>query len=594
MDQTTLELQRLRAGKAAKLLQLHEKYAGQGPNPDNKQALRVLIVHAQSKYGSGARNTEPTPYQYNELLFQQQDDDYDEDGFPNRFNEHQIDSLLEMEYIRSSKPLNKKKKKKKKTATAPADASPPSLPTPSPPTPPPPSPPPAQPEEEDTTMQEDAPKDQPEEDDTMQEDVPEAQPEEDTTMHEDAPEAQPEENDPTPPPLPPHVTVDMNTLIPDDLKAIAATISVMLSPILRHLNDINTTLHKQNRALTTRLSRMEDRETATLAVVSQLEQKIDYLVKSSSSQPGAPIPPTTVISPAIPILPGRDKTTWAEIALRLAKKTTHSSTTTPTPPTSAATKQQRTLVATRASDNPPTATMLAIRNAINTALAKANAPPTTRVLLVSPNPKNNLVLLSREDSNAAALLVYKDSIQSAIRSVDEAATTVKPKETWVKIMVHGVALERYNDTDKGMQALQTEIQSLSSTVNLSCTPRYATKPESRLKKTHSSVVIAVNTETEAAHILKHHITIDGTLHRTERFWTARPQDQCQHCQGFGHHWRRCASPPICRLCAGTHNTTEHKCKTCPAKGKLCAHVVALCALCGGPHRASEPTCEKRG
>jgi hypothetical protein len=211
---------------------------------------------------------------------------------------------------------------------------------------------------------------------------------------------------------------------------------------------------------------------------------------------------------------------------------------------------------------------------------------------ITTNQKNNIVLTTREGSHANNLLEFKATILQAITTVDGSPTAILASQPWIKIMVHGINTQRYLDNEAGMRALHQEIES-HSTLKLTATPRYASRPESRLGKTASSVVICLTSAEDAASILKHRIAIDGTLHRTERFWAVKPTSQCHLCQRFGHHHKRCTYQPRCRLCAGNHPTSEHRCADCPIKGRSCTHTVTRCCNCEGAHRASDATCPTR-
>jgi hypothetical protein len=275
----------------------------------------------------------------------------------------------------------------------------------------------------------------------------------------------------------------------------------------------------------------------------------------------------------------KEKPTWSQIVTKDNRQ--------PTPPT----KKQRTIVVHRQ----PTATRLLdplkVRNAINTALEKSEAPTHLRVTTVATNQKNHIVLTTREDCPADTLLQFKATILQAITEVDGTPTAIQASQPWFKIMVHGISTERYPDNDTGLITLQREIES-HSTLKLATPPRYASRPESRLGKTASSVVICLTSAEEATNILKHRIAIDGALHRTERFWAVKPNNQCHLCQRFGHHHKRCTHQPRCRLCLGDHPTNDHKCAECPSpKERPCDHV-QFCN-CKGAYRASDPACPNR-
>lgn len=255
-------------------------------------------------------------------------------------------------------------------------------------------------------------------------------------------------------------------------------------------------------------------------------------------------------------------------------------------------RSQRTITITRASHEKPNCTPPQFRDAVNTALKNAGAPANALISSVNLNQNNNIVLLTREDCTANTILAYKDLIDRTAHQLDSSVVCIKPQEVWSKVAIHGINLEAFPDTAQGMQLLQEEIETHNPTITLTTLPRYLTRPENRINKRDSSVCVCVNSETLARQMTKQGVLILCQRRKTERYWTARPSDQCTNCQGFGHHWRRCRLAARCRLCAQQHKTTEHTCPTCPrANGKQCPHTTLRCNNCDGPHHASDRSCE---
>jgi hypothetical protein len=338
-------------------------------------------------------------------------------------------------------------------------------------------------------------------------------------------------------------------------------------------------------AITAKLEQAEQR-------LIHMQATIDSLTTELANRPPStptPAPPPATATPAPrPEGPGPERSpTWSEVVSRKGKKTT-ATTTNPKP-----SKKERTIVVRRQPTRTTPLDSLRIRDTINAELGKSNAPSHLRVAVATTNQNNSIVLTTKEDCPADTLLEFRATILNAIAAVDGTPTTIETSRTWFKIMVHGIDTRRYSDDDAGMTALQKEIES-HTTLRLAAPPRYATRPESRLGTTASSVVICLTSAGDASNILKHRIAIDGTLHRTERFWAAKPTNRCHLCQRYGHHHKRCSHPPRCRLCAGYHPTTDHKCSQCPSlKGKHCAHVIARCSNCDGTHMASDTICPHR-
>lgn len=255
-------------------------------------------------------------------------------------------------------------------------------------------------------------------------------------------------------------------------------------------------------------------------------------------------------------------------------------------------RANRTITIARETTAKPNTNPVELRDRLNEALREASAPPQAVISSVTLNAKNNLILLTRDDCQAGTVLAYQDALRKVLQKHDTVATTtIKAQETWYKVAVHGINLEKYPDDSRGMHLLKQEIETHNPTVKLCTTPRFITRPENRINKTESSVCICVNNESTANNITKTGLVILCDRKKTERYWTARPSDQCSNCQGFGHHWRRCNRPPTCRLCSANHKTRDHQCPNCPsAKGKQCPHTILSCTNCSGPHHASDRLC----
>ena len=370
-----------------------------------------------------------------------------------------------------------------------------------------------------------------------------------------------------------------------------------LVPTTLKLKAQNALLKKQNRLVTERLKKLEDKENTLMNMVASLGQQVEYLVRVASKQnppKSAPIDPPgleAVVPAGDAKEKGKEKPTWSDIAATLPQgKPAEKEKEKKKPMTPLLTKAQRRLVIPRDSDK-AVPDLLAVRTAVNTTLKSVNAGSNVLVTSVTENARHNLVFLTREDCKASEVLKHHDAIMFAIRKLDDTASTIKMQETWAKVMVHSVNLIRYPDTHTGLGLLAEEIKEHNPNIEVATAPRYMTHPDKRQGKTSSTVILAVRSEADAKTIIDKGILIDGQRKRSERYWAARPTDQCNICQGFGHHWRRCKATPICGFCAESHKTREHECKKCPEKkGRKCGHTKVKCANCNGPHQASDSEC----
>ena len=72
---------------------------------------------------------------------------------------------------------------------------------------------------------------------------------------------------------------------------------------------------------------------------------------------------------------------------------------------------------------------------------------------------------------------------------DQEVAAVGKQETWTKVIVHKVDIEKFVDTKAGMKSLKSELETFNEGLTLASTPGYLTRPEKRMEKVHSSCVI---------------------------------------------------------------------------------------------------------
>ena len=142
-----------------------------------------------------------------------------------------------------------------------------------------------------------------------------------------------------------------------------------------------------------------------------------------------------------------------------------------------------------------------------------------------------------------------------------------------------------------MYLLKEEIEIFNPGLKLVCLPAWITKEETRLEKMHSSVVLAFKTEEEARKALRHKLIVAGTSVKTMVYQDNKPTDQCKKCQQYGHYPNKCHNQTKCQICAGPHDTRQHKCHSCKSMGEACPHTQIKCTNCQGPHKANNPICE---
>ena len=387
---------------------------------------------------------------------------------------------------------------------------------------------------------------------------------------------------------------------------LALKILELLRPELRRIEKMQ---NKQHRAISERLTKIEEGLSTGFFLtpnhMPEIDPPADHISKKLKGQSpstegctpataNAPPPPLTIPTTKDDIPrtePTGQQPSYADI-LQLSKPGTKETAIKKTPSReNNLSRMKRTITITRTSSERPPVDPLKLRNTLNGTLRNAQAPANAVISTVTLNQKNNYVLTTREDCPATTVLEYEETLQTALHEIDNATTAMKPQETWAKVTIHGINLGAYPDDAVGMTLLRAEIETHNPSASLTTLPRYITRPENRTGKQESSICVCVSSEALANQLVKKGVLIDCQRRKAERYWTARPSDQCRSCLGFGHHWKRCNTSPRCHLCGNNHKTGEHTCSLCPtSRGKRCPHTILRCANCEGDHRASDRTC----
>ncbi|TGZ76151.1 hypothetical protein EX30DRAFT_375755 [Ascodesmis nigricans] len=146
-------------------------------------------------------------------------------------------------------------------------------------------------------------------------------------------------------------------------------------------------------------------------------------------------------------------------------------------PAKAVTMAQRKIIVLRnaqASKMKTKEDLVAIRDAANKALVEAGALPHQKIACASTNAKGNFILLTRDDCKASELVNFHEAIKIQILQIDPAIESIQGQQTWLKLAIHGIDQLRFPPTEGGMRALQEEIETYNSDVNLLACPRYYT------------------------------------------------------------------------------------------------------------------------
>ena len=319
--------------------------------------------------------------------------------------------------------------------------------------------------------------------------------------------------------------------------------------------------------------------------VKKLEAKAKQLAKPVQSQPIQPTKPTQTQPTQILQKPTPTIATIASQATQqewnlVTRKTPKPIQPRPKP----INKASQRLVLIQSTSSNFSYTPLQMRNQINAAfLAKGIKGPV--IASVTQSLRNKNVVLTTTPTFTADFLVEKRSIWETIVP----HSRFQKDQPWYKVIVHGIPTLDFN-CPEGMDMIVDEIKTFNEGLNPIGKPYWMSSASTRATKRSGSVAISFATEEEASRAIRNRLYIAGISVRVEKLYSVAPTTQCQICQGFGHLDTYCRKDPICRLCAGSHSTKQHRCNTCKSTTG-CDHLEPKCSNCRGTHPANSKTCE---
>jgi hypothetical protein len=167
-------------------------------------------------------------------------------------------------------------------------------------------------------------------------------------------------------------------------------------------------------------------------------------------------------------------------------------------------------------------------------LTAVKAPPHVLVNNVTFSTRDNAVLTLVEGASSAELLKLQTHVEKALMALAIPVKKMESDVQWQKLMVHGISVPDFGG-EEGMNMLREEINRFNPRLELATLPRWLTRPDTRVGKEFSSVIIAVRTQEEKTAAEKG-VWVHGRRRRTSVYITSRPSDQCTHCLHFGHNW----------------------------------------------------------
>src|SRR5205807_4830182 len=94
----------------------------------------------------------------------------------------------------------------------------------------------------------------------------------------------------------------------------------------------------------------------------------------------------------------------------------------------------------------------------------------------------NLTLTTIDKFTEEELSPYIGTIKEEVKKFDQEVAAVGKQETWTKVIVHKVDIEKFADTEVGMKSLKSELETFNEGLALASTPRYLTRPEKEWRK----------------------------------------------------------------------------------------------------------------
>jgi hypothetical protein len=166
--------------------------------------------------------------------------------------------------------------------------------------------------------------------------------------------------------------------------------------------------------------------------IKKLEQKIDILIQStqlSSKQ-------QTTSKPVQNSTNGTKSSTsqtWNKVATQGLNLQQTASSKAKTIQGQEISKKQRTFTITRntTSDNKDINSTV-LRDTINTALSKAQAPSQLKVSSATLNPRGNIVILTKDNCTAEEVLQFREQIEKAVQKYDQDVKEIRTSEQWAR------------------------------------------------------------------------------------------------------------------------------------------------------------------
>jgi hypothetical protein len=241
--------------------------------------------------------------------------------------------------------------------------------------------------------------------------------------------------------------------------------------------------------------------------------------------------------------------------------------------------------------------------ALNKAMKEWGLPDHIRLIKLGYTETGAISGLLAEKAAATMLIpYYSDALIKITIQYDISIIGIDQAEEWHKLRVHKVYLERYFNNLEGLKIAKEEIEATHG-LSMPLRPVWLSREEAIRKRYNnreinfSTIIITVRNKLEADTLIAKELLFEGYNHTVDRYWEIGPKEICSKCLKFGHtNYRGCSETFKCYICAGNHETSEHKCLIINCStliGKTCIHLLVKCIHCKGPHFTISKNCSKR-
>ncbi|KAH0610199.1 uncharacterized protein H6S33_011726 [Morchella sextelata] len=191
--------------------------------------------------------------------------------------------------------------------------------------------------------------------------------------------------------------------------------------------------------------------------------------------------------------------------------------------------------------------------------------------------KDNFILETKFVTPATKAMEYAKEIEEALLPLQS------------KFLLHGIPTTIGEGIEAG-QLVASEIRSnYGENFQLAQVPRWISRAETRMGKTHSSMVVALPGQITMETLGVKFLSLFNRSCHIEAFLPTFPDTQCAKCLEYGHCQEKCKNNGKCGHCAGDHLTSFHPCNECQG-GYKCTHTPIRCLNCKGIYKASDPAC----